>query len=262
MLRLIRKNKTNHVATKNSVDMSLTRQKPQVNNAFFTHHTLSTNVRKLYTDVDGAVIDKNTIPTNLKVSIPVYLLGAFDMDGGYRLGYNIVPPKPTTKYLMSFINGMNATSANITGFSGLNDIQSQLGVGDMVHVLTDDVTNPNYYIWIVIAAGNTPYSAIVSNLKTTQQDKKLGDIFIKEINYLVSDDEQYKEAIHFTTSDNLGNFRDDSINPLMFKDPFVEQEDFLTIKTQVLMNQYIGVNLLMKFTTDNMTLDFKIKMIN
>ncbi len=246
-------------ATTNKMDFSPRPQSPQKDNVFFRLHNLEISVNKYYTDVDGAIIAKGAVPAAIQTKFPVCLLGAFDSEGGFKVGLQNVPPMPNTFYLMSFVNGLGATSKNVVGFSGLNTIKGQISTGDLVHVYTDDLQNPSYFIWIVISAQSTSYASFLSNLRTSQNDLRIGQINIKEINYQADDISQFREDINFTSLDNIGSFENNPVNVYTFFGPQVEQEGFLTVKTSAKMNQYLGLNLYMRFACDSFSFNLKIE---
>ena len=254
-------NKQVFKANKSNMDFSLQRQTPKPDNTLFARHSLQVTVNKYYTDVDGAIIAKGAAPVALQTKFPVMLLGAFDSDGGYKIGLQNVAPILDTYYLMSFVNGNGVTSANVVGFSGLNSIKDQIKIGDVVHVYTDDLQNPNFFVWIVLSGENSSYNSVLQNLKTTQQDLRINPLKVNTINFYASNDDQFLEALHYTICDNLGSYRDDSVNVKSFKTPMVEEINFLTIPTEMLLTQYLGVNTYMPFTVDNISLTFKMERV-
>ena len=225
-------------------------------------HTIPISIQRFFTNVDGTIVAKNTVPLALQVKYPIMLLGEFDKDGGYAIALQNVPPAPGTRYIMSFVNGSGNSSMSITGFSGLNDIQGKLSVGDIVHVFTDDITNPNYFVWLVVKSTYGSLASIIGNTKTTQKDFRFGQLVAKEINFFVDDQSQFNESIHFTRADNLGTWKDDPIQPYIFRNPFTEEQGFITIKSDITIDQFQGLNFYMVFAADNLTMDFKVKKIN
>lgn len=218
-------------------------------------HTIPVRIRRYYTDVDGIVLDKNTVPVALQQRMPVMLFSQFDRAGGYKRSLQIVPPAPGIFYLMTYTQGVNQPFLSFTGF---NTVKGFIGTGDVVYIYTDNVENPNYFIWIVVSCDSVSMASITSNTESTQKDDRIGSLYLKEFNYLVDVRSQYDEPIYFARFDNVGNYRYDSINPNMNLNPYVEQIGLLTIQAPFKLDQYIGMNFYMQFASDLLHLDFQV----
>lgn len=219
-------------------------------------------VKKYYTDVNGTVISKNDvgIPAALKVSFPVFFLGDLDRMGAYRTALKVVPPLTGCEFLQVFTNGNGNTSFDIVGVNPFSDIQALLTPGDIVCVYTDSLTAPNYYVWIVIAGTYSSVASIIGNTVSTQQDGRIGKLIVDLINlYVDSSTQQIYKAINFTRMFNTGTFRNDSINPSMFKTPFNRLRNFVTLSTRFEIDQYLGLNFYMGFDTDSLQMDLILK---
>src|SRR5712672_3291926 len=83
-------------------------------------YTFAVNVKRFYTNVDGSLVAKAAVPAALKLKFPVFMLGDFDRQGGYRIGLQAVPPFPGAFYLLSFVNGAGFGTYNVVGFSGFD----------------------------------------------------------------------------------------------------------------------------------------------
>ncbi len=248
-------------ATKSKIRFNTERPHPRA--AEITKHTIPLKVRRFFTDVDGAIIDKAAAPVNLQTKYPVMMFGGFDLDGGYKTALQTVPPDPNTKYLGTFIYGLNCAYNSITGFSGLNDVKGQIKTGDIVHVFTDDLDNPNYFVWIVLSCTTAAsFASIISNLKTLQNDERIGSIFIDTIAFYSNNFEQWYTPLNYMRVDNIGNYNNNPIQPLMFRNPLTEQQGFIVIETEFLLNQYLGINTYIEFDTNEMSFDFKLTKIN
>lgn len=218
-------------------------------------HTIPVQVRRFYTDVDGAIVDKVTVPAALQTKYPIFLFAQFDRNGGYKRSLQVAPPMPGTHYLMTYTQGITSPFLSFTGF---NTIKSMLKTGDVVYIYTDNIENPNYFIWIVLSCDTVSLASIVSNVESTQQDERVGALFLKEFNYYVDVRSQFDEAIFFTKFDNIGNYRTDSINPSMNLNPHVEQVGLLTIAAPFKLDQYIGIALYMQYASDSIGFDFQV----
>jgi hypothetical protein len=222
--------------------------------------TIPLLVRKFYTDVNGTVIDKTTAPAALQIKMPVFFLGDFDRMGAYRTALQVVPPVAGCFFLQSFINGSGATVFDIVGVNPFSDIQTQLNPGDMVNVFTDSLTAPNYYVWTVIGGTYASMASIIGNTSSSQQDGRLGQLNVDYINlYVDSTTLQLYQPLNFTRLFNTGTFRNDSVNPSMFKTPFNKLRNLVTLDTQFIIDQYIGINFYMGYDTDTVQMDLILK---
>ena len=230
------------------------------NPALVLNHSIPLRITRYFTDVDGLITDKNSvlIPDVLKTRYPVLLLGQFDRNGGYRKSLAAVPPMPGTFYFMSFTYGVNSP---FLSFTGNNTIKSQLQIGDVVEVYTDDLETPSWFVWFVISSEVTSIASIVGNTESIQKDDRIGALFIKSYNFVSDNDLQYYEPIHYTKFDNIGNYRDEQISPFMFKTPMVEQTGLLTIDTDFKLDQYIGLNMYFLFATNQILLTLNVTKI-
>lgn len=223
-------------------------------------HSIPVDIRRYFTNVDGTIQAKAGIPAILKTAYPFYLLGYFDLKGGFSTGLKSLPPQPGTFYLTSFIEGSTLTSAQITGFSGLNDIRSKIRTGDIVHVFTDDLTAPNFFIWIVQSSRNGSIGSIVANSDTLKSDEKIGPVFIDHFQYFTDQpDNQWNVPLYFTRSSNIASFQFDQVQPYIFKNPNTQQDGFIRVACRFNLDQYksIGTNFL--FDTESISINFQIQ---
>lgn len=226
-------------------------------------HTIPLAVRRLFTDVNGTVIDKATVPLALQTRYPVFLLGEFDRQGGFAVGRKIIAPDEATPFYQAFVNGMGATSQSVTGVSGLNDIQQRLSAGDLVLVYTDDIETPNYFVWFIIKHTAGSYASVLSNSMSMQNDSRLGNLFVYEIVLRPDTDAQLSQDLHFTRYDNIGNFTDNQIQPLgIYRSIMDYQNDLIRLKTTFNITQFLGINFYMLFDCDYVTFDLNILKIN
>jgi hypothetical protein len=232
-------------------------EKPAPDNVLVKNSTIALRINRYYTSVDGEVLDKNSnlIPDTLKTQFPFYLFGAFDLAGGYSKCLEALPPDATSPYLMTFIYGVNAPFLSFTGF---NTINSRLSIGDIVHIFTDNISNPNIFVWIVISSAKASFASIIDNTKTLQNDFRVNQIRIKDIDYLAPEN-QYAIPFHFIMFDNIGAFRTDQIQPYTYKDAFVALNDFINMQIRFDLDQYIAVGSYMLFSTDLIQINFNLK---
>ena len=228
------------------------------NPALVLEHSIPLKITRYFTDVNGTIVDKTLVPASLQTKYPVFLLGQFDRNGGYKKSIASVSPMSNTFYFMSFVQGINSP---FLAFTGLNNIKGVIKTGDIVEVYTDNIETPTYFIWFIITAEPVSIASIISNTETTQKDNRIGALYIKNYNYVTDNSSQYFEPIYYTFFDNIGNFRYDTVQPYMFKTPFTEQSGILTIDTDFKLDQYIGINMYFLFSTNEITLTLNVQQI-
>jgi hypothetical protein len=232
----------------------------QLNDPIFSKHTIGISITRYFTDVDGKILDKTSlaIPNNLKVSYPFWMFGAFDHFGGYQLGNQAAPAHGGSVYLCSFVNGRQ-TSYSITQFSGFNTIQPKLKIGDIIHVFTDNLTNPTFFIWIVQSCDLTPLASIVANSQSTQQDNRLGQLNIINLKYQTPNVLQWNQAFNFLFPDNIGDYRTDSYQPLVWRTPQSGFTGTIDIKMKFNIDQYLEIYSYILFSTDSINFTFTVE---
>lgn len=233
-------------------------------------HSLPVIVTRYFTDVNGTILAKNDaglVAAGMATDYPLFLLGEFDREGGYKIGLSSLTPKQvpgsavTPIIYTTFVNGVTGTSNNIvTPFSPFNTIQAQLKQGDMCAVYVDSLAC-NYFCWIVQTNNYGALSSILSNLKSSQNDRRLGPLFCYEINWYAPET-QWDQALHFIQADNLGTWADNQIQPYMFKTPFNVQQGFITVSTDFTIDQYMEIGTMFEIATDQMSFNFNIEKVN
>lgn len=229
-----------------------------LNRPVLKHSTLPIEVKRFYTDVDGVIINKGAAPVSLQVDFPVYLFGEFDRLGSYYISQRIQPPNNATKFLMSFVWGQGANPF-FFGFSGLSDIQSQINLGDLVNVYTDNIIAPNYFIFIVVSSTGRSMASVQQNTVTTQRDGKYGFLDAHKVQYFTNNPVQWQQNFRVFTTDNLGVPQVNNINPYIFRNAYIENDRFIELYWKYPLNQYTGICFNYLFSTDEITLNFIFK---
>jgi hypothetical protein len=243
------------------INMNRRPQMPMVNNVLSERHTIPLKVTRFFTDVNGQILsitDPLIVAAGLNVKWPVFLFGPFDQNGGYSIAQKICKPV-IGDYLFTFVNGKGQTSASVIGFTGLNEIQGQLKAGDIVQVYTDNLQNPNYFVWMVLNNSYTGLGSIVQNLNTSQNDGRKGRLKVSGVKMYFANVNQLNETVNFTITDNLGTFRNDSIQPYLFRNPYDGHSNFVDMQTDFDLTQFLGVNTYLGVDADNVSFDFLIE---
>lgn len=226
-------------------------------------HTLPVSIKLYITDVDGNVLDKNNpaIPAKMKVKYPFYLFGEFDRQGGYRIGNRINPPGVGIDYMFTYVNGVGLPFLYFTGF---NQIQNMMQLGDLVHTFADDRNNPTYFAFVIISSSTASYASIIQNTETIQNDRRIGQIDIEEVNFFMNSSSstviarQIDEDFTYAFIDNTGMYKKDSISSNTFKTPFQELKDFITIDVAFKLDQYILLTSYIDYEINSLEYNFKI----
>ena len=220
--------------------------------------SIAINVRRFYTDVQGVIIDKSTVPAALQVPFPVYIWGEFDRQGAYFIGNRILPPSLSTPFLQTFAWGAGA-NPYFFGFTGLSDIQTQILPGSLVQVYADDLLAPNYFIWIVQSVSKASLASIVANSVSERPDGRFNGLDVERVQYFTDNPDQWNNPIFVWETDLIGNIKQDSFSPYIFRTPKVSGTNFIEIQWRFPVNQYRGSCVSMLFDTDYLLLDFKFK---
>jgi hypothetical protein len=209
---------------------------------------LQVNVKRYYTDVNGLIVDKSTVPSNLQVKYPFYLFHKFDKVGGFRIGQQVKKATGGSFYYYTYDVDM---SFDYWQISGSNNIKNQLRSGDTCILFTDDVTAPNYLVWIVISCPLQSYSSIVNSLPN--------NIEVKDFLYIADNTINYNEALHFNRVTPVGIYEDNQYQPLAFKTRETVSQDFIAVKLSFKLTQYLGIFSYMSYNTDSIQFIFNLK---
>lgn len=221
--------------------------------------SIPVSITRIYTDVDGAVIDKSAAPLAMQKSWPVFVLGAYDRNGGYRIAQLMKPPVTGSGFfLFSFVAGQSLPFPYATG---LNTVNNQLSPGDLVQVWTDNVDSPSYFVFIVqnIRANVAGYGSILYDTINNERKK-----FVETIDYYAyasggAYDPQFGEGLRFIRFNELGNYRQDDVNPLSYKNPIQYQQGFIRIPVRFELEEKFGFVTYMQFGTDTILFNMNVK---
>lgn len=235
--------------------------------------SLQVIVRRIFTDVNGTIIDKSLAPAALQVKYPIYLFNEFDRKGGLFFGNKNLPPVKTSLFIDCFIWGtVNAFS--LYGFSGVNDIQTQIKFGDIVFRYTDNYQAPNGFCHIVLSMSNNSLGAIMSDLEIFDLFKLPIDVapvekvFYETVNakYYVTassldlQKKQWQQPFIYDKVAKLGELEQvNKIVPWNFQTPESFDNGFVTPYFTLTLDQYVGIFTYMLYTTDSMEFEIQVK---
>lgn len=241
------------------IDMGTHNRRIAINNPYTKKHSIPVTIRRYFTDVNGTIISKNTVPLALQCEYPFFVFGEFDRQGGYSASLKALGPNPNTHYLLSFVQGNGFMTQFIVGlFSGANTIKDNVFTGDIVHVFTDDTQNPNYFIWLVQNFSQGAIGSVVSNSDSGQKDGRMGPLYLESFKYHADNVRQFDYPFVFTRFTNISTYKYDQVQPLMYKDPYIQQAELLDIMVEFNLDQYMSVGQYFLFDTDVITMNFKI----
>lgn len=233
----------------------------------FLKDSISIQVKRIFTDVNGTIINKAAAPVGLQTSYPVYLFGEFDRQGAYSMGGEIVPAVSNSyKFLHTGVWGVNFPY--FFGFNPAANIQTQISRGDLVTVYVDDLNIPNTFIFIVLTSQNVAIGSLNYDSGThehkgldskRQVTDRLGKMLIDNVQYFSNNVEQWKQAFTVAYFEKNGNYKYDSLDPFSYKPVTYVNQDFILLPLRITLSQYIGLYTLMEFETDNLLFNFGIK---
>ncbi len=223
-----------------------------------TFYTGSVNItiRKIYTDVDGSIIDKSVVPLAMQKRVPVYTLSNFDRTGGYNIGQKLLPAGNGLKFVATYAQGVNLP---IALFNQFNEIQNYISPGDIVTVYTDDILAPNYFCFIIQAASQGGLCSIISNTQTIQDDGRIGKLIVQNINLNVDNEGQWQEDWRVVLIDNAAVPVSKVVNlTTVARPPQYTLRDYITIPIRFDLTQYIGIYFYMSYESDLINFNLKI----
>lgn len=226
----------------------------------YAQGSLNINIKRYFTDVDGLIVAKGTVPAALQKNYPVYLLGNFDRVGAYNIGQKTIPQPVGVPFLCTYVQGYNVPSFlfNPGFYNDPASVNQVLKFGDIVTVYTDNLNNPSNYIFIVQTCDYGSLASIISNTQTQQQDGVIGRLNVKNIAYQVDNDNQLNQVWQMVSLDNLGQFKQMPLSPIIYKQPLYKLSDFITLPVSFLMSQFTAINFLMTFTSDSVNVNLRI----
>jgi hypothetical protein len=214
---------------------------------FFGTASLTVNINKYYTDVDGAIIAKATAPAALKNPIPIFMLGNFDRNGGYGIGQRTLSFQGAY-LLMTYVHGVGQP---FLWDSGLNTVQSEFVDGDIITVFTDSISAPTGFVFIQQTISYGGLSSVLEN--------NFSNIMkVNKIALQVDNEDQLSQGWQIVRFDPLGLFQQEGFNIIQFRPTFYKLTDFIELALSFDLTPMIGINFLMTYTSDLIQVNFKV----
>jgi len=210
-------------------------------------------IKRFYTDVNGTIVDKSTVPVSLQKGFPFWMFGQFDKAGGYRVGNAVLPPDLATPYLCSFVVGVDTPFLFATG---LNNVNNQFLLGDIVHVFTDSIQTPNFYIFIQQSCPGGSVASVYDNARQAEPQK----LNIEGANYFAftgaDQNLQFAENLNYTVIDPDGTgYKNYPKNPLASQQVFNKQ-NFIFFPINFQVDQYQQLSSTINFLIDTINFHF------
>jgi hypothetical protein len=210
-------------------------------------------VNKYFTDINGTIIAKAAAPAGMRVKYPVYLLGNYDRNGGYRQAQKMIPPIGTNVYLGSFVYGIDQVPAFLQ-LTGLNNIKSLFKFGDIITIYADSFDAASCFCWIIQTNTQVAVGSFVQNSETVR-DGRVTKLRVANQSYQVDTVDQYNEQWNFLRIANTGIYENDPVDVKIYKTPNYKLTDFIVVKAPFEISQYIGINFYMIDTCDLLSIN-------
>ena len=212
----------------------------------------SVNIERVVTDVDTNIIDKSLLPLNLQVGYNYALFYEFDRQNAYRLSQQKVPLEGASQYVGVFVQGTNDP---FYLFNGFGDIRSKLSLGDIYLLYTDDILNPNFFIWVIISNPYAGMGGITANTGFYDGSKTVN---VKWFKMAADNSIQYAAPLFFMASDAIGSNKNNSINPFASLSTDDKLDNFIKIDFPFSLTQYFGIASQMRFESNLLNYVFKL----
>lgn len=209
--------------------------------------SITFNVNRYYTDLNGNVLDKNTVPQALKTKFPFFMFGEQDFNGGFKAG-NMANPPVNSVFFQKYIAGEGFDWFALQG----GDIWSKYQLGDMVLIYADSYPNMNFLIFVIVNTAQQSYGSIL-------KDSFRGKLDLTEILYITDNKLQYNERISFVQLNDLSVPKIDYYQPFAALTPEQKQVEFISIPLSFKILPKIGLGSYIQFDTEFISFEFKIK---
>lgn len=207
-------------------------QRLKVKNLAFT-------ITKYYTDANGDIIDKNTLPASFQIKLPFYLFGQFDRQSHFATSRKVVP----TIAPWIFYNFYVSNSYDFLLITGANGIRSRIGTSDLVFAYTDNVTNPTYFCWVVISGTTQNIASIFDDCDNSLKAQHL------LLDY-TGNTSNFVEDIFFIVQDKMSDYKTQSFTPEQFVRPQQDNPNQSLIGLTFRNSKYLSLASYIEFESD------------
>src|SRR5271157_641750 len=208
-------------------------------------------ISRVYTDMNGVILNKSAVPLTLQNKVPFYLFNLFDKNGGFIQSQIVKPPMPGMYFLYSYVND---TSYNFLDFQAGNTINATLSSGDLICVYGDDPNLPNFLCHVILHSDYVSYASFLANMQGKSYQ-------CSHFNYITDNEQNWQEVINMTSEDDFGLVTDNKLQPFTYRDPYQFTEGFIDVKFPIAITDKQGLNSYMLFDTDSIELTFYIDTI-
>lgn len=220
--------------------------------------SVTLNIKRFFTDSSGSIITGGAIPVSMQKPFPFYLFGEFDSKSGFAIADRVMSKKFNTNLFGIYVWGVNTPLffPNVVA-----NINNEFQKGDLLQVFVDDMTNPQFYCFMVVNCENGPYASFFGQLNTTQLDKeRWGTFKIYDIQYSSWTSKRQIILPIFTISTQWDtDFLSNPINPSTYYVPqYKPGVNELIIPIHAVANQFFGLAHFMAFENDLLILTFNI----
>lgn len=205
-------------------------------------------ISRVYTDMNGTVIDKTIVPIQMQRKVPFYLFNLFDKNGAYLIGRSIKPVQNGMYFLYSYVND---GSYNFLDFQFGNTIKQYLNAGDVICVLGDNPVLPTILCHVILHSDYVSYASFLSNM----QGKKYE---ISRIQYATDNELNWQESFNTPNVNDFGLYSDDQIQPIVYRNPYNYLQGILDMNIKMNVSDKQGLYSYMLFATDSIEMTFYI----
>lgn len=225
----------------------------------YERDNLAVSVERIYTDVQGKIVDKATVIAalpQLECETPVFLFGEYDRKGGYLLAQKNYPATDALKFLSCMVYGV--TNPFFFGANALTDIQTKCKPGDILQVWTNDLLAPTYYVWVKLSSALRSLASFMENLPALPRNADESPVNISKLKYYSTNPLQWTEEMQVLWSDYMGLVNSNHAHPIIYRGPYNYDNGFVQMNIELILSQYVGLNTYMLFDTDSITYNFNL----
>jgi hypothetical protein len=221
--------------------------------------SLSVNVRRYTTDVNGAILNDAAIPESEKKPFPFHLFGDFDRQSGYAIADLDMRNVHNTILFTVFTWGVGMP---LLYFNPLAQVNKLFKKGDVIFCYVDNLEAPSYFTWIHIQSIIGGFASVVSQTNISQLDNvgPWGAFMNNRIDYKWMHDEQLNQPVKWIIAEPNAAYKSDSLAPEAYWIPQVDKSDIkkVIIPLEFICNQYFGLSTWLAYENPLLNLNFSL----